>query len=181
MPITKPKVAGDNAYPRYQSTMLYTVAASQEIKKGEFYTNDSAGRLVVPSEIDMTGIAQFPHGVFQATQDHTTGSGVTTDRVQCFAPGTRVIAKAGESLVRGDVVYWDIDDKKCKRIDTPVYSSTATLPEVAVITKASIYTALGRVFDAYDGISDSQDSDTTTPRLTIGDDTYFILHMGMGW
>lgn len=96
------KSIGDLVYPQYAEVSSHFIKNALAITKGNIYTKDANGRLIVP--VSTSGVADLTKGIYQAAASASAPSAEDTDRVQCYEPGSYILIKADANLVEGQEV-----------------------------------------------------------------------------
>lgn len=107
MPKESPLGIGDVPYPQYSRVSSHVIKQAVAIIKGNIYTKDAEGRLIVP--VTTTGVSDLTKGVFQAMADASAPSAEDTDSVQCLGAGSRIIITGAADLVVGQEVELNND------------------------------------------------------------------------
>jgi hypothetical protein len=102
MPNQNPLVIGDIPFPQYSVTTSEIITQGLAIIKGNIYTKDVNGRLIVP--ISTSGVADLSLGVFQARDVAPAPVTQDTDTIQCLKTRSRILLKSGVVLVLGQEV-----------------------------------------------------------------------------
>lgn len=134
MPNQQPLTIGDIPYPEYlRMTTPGPIKNALAITKGNIYTPDSSGRLIVP--LSTSGVADLSNGIFQAADNAPAPTAEDTDHVQCLAPGSRIILKAAANLVVGSEVELESS------------GSTTTADTVMAAVQPHTKGFLGKIFE----------------------------------
>ena len=102
MPNVNPYEPGDDIFEQYGLTKTHKVKTGVEIIKGEVYTKDNNGYLIVP--VVASNIAGLLHGIFQAKDSvpaKTFTGAENAPTVQCLVKGSWIILKAPANIVEG--------------------------------------------------------------------------------
>lgn len=135
MPNQQPLTIGDIPYPEYLvMTTPGPIKNALTIVKGNIYTPDSSGRLIVP--ISTSGVADLSNGVYQAADSAPEATAEDTDYVQCLGPKSRIILYCSTAgLTKGSEV----------ELESSGSTTTADHCMQAVQPKTKGY--LGRIFE----------------------------------
>lgn len=122
MPNETPLTIGDEPYPNYSVTDREYIKQSLAIIKGNIYTLDTAGRMIVPPA--STGAANLSRGAIQAKADALAPAAEDTDEVQVLKRGSRILLLAPAGLVPNQEVELAAsgstpDPDKCKASVSP--------------------------------------------------------------
>lgn len=122
MPNQVPLNIGSVPYPQYSFVRTDVIKISVAITKGNIYTLDAEGRLIVP--VSTSSVADLTKGAFQALADVTAPAAEDTDKVQGMIGGSYIVLKAPANLVVGQEVELGsssstTDQDKCKASASP--------------------------------------------------------------
>lgn len=96
---------GDVVFPQYGRIKMLEIAANVAITKGQLYTTDNAGRLIVP----VAGAANvwFQRGIYQAMRTVPANAKAGENKVQVLAAGSRALLLAeSANTTAGDKVFY---------------------------------------------------------------------------
>jgi len=153
MPNTTPLGIGDVSYPNHIVVKTKIIKNALAITKGNIYTPDSSGRLIVP--VSTSGVADLTNGLFQAMDDAPAPTAEDTDSVQCLSAKSRIIMKANSGLVVGSEV----------ELKSSGSTTTADTVMVAVQPKTKGY--IGRIVEIYTESGGAQKTVTGSNDLVI--------------
>ena len=155
MPIETPLVPGDVPFDQYSVTDSEFVKISVPIVKGNIYTLDAAGRLIIVT--GAAAIADLQRGAMQAKDLLAAPSAEDTDEVQVLKQRSRIILKANVNLSPGD----EVELKTAAGVVTP------DKVQLGAATRTNGY--LGRIFQIY-----TLGTDGVKKQFTADDDLVIV-------
>ena len=155
MPDQAPLNIGDVPYPNYSVTDSQYIKNGLAITKGHIFTQDAAGRLIIP--ISTSGVADLTKGAFQAKADVVAPTAEDTDKVQVLKQRSRIILLAPAGLVDG------------QEVELASSGSTTDPDKVKAAASPRTNGYLGRIFEIY-----TKGTDGVRKQVTADDDLVVV-------